>query len=163
TDERKKVIDFTDKYYNTPSVVVGAKDQKIEVSAAGLTGKVVAAQTSTVHADYAKKYYPDAKIKLYDTFDNATADLAAGRADVAIADLIVMDTFLKSDQGKGFEIKAKLPDDPTLGEGIGGGVRKTDTALRDKLNAAIKSVRQSGKYDEIAKKYFDFDIYGGSS
>jgi len=31
------------------------------------------------------------------------------------------------------------------------------------LNAAIKSVLQSGKYDEIAKKYFDFDIYGGSS
>ena len=39
-------------------------------------------------------------------------------------------------------------------------MRKEDTALKDKINAAIKAVRANGKYDEITKKYFDFDIYG---
>jgi polar amino acid transport system substrate-binding protein len=163
TDERRKVIDFTDKYYNTPSVVIGAKGQNIEITPAGLTGKIIGTETATTHANYAQKYYTGANIKLYDTFDNANADLVAGRVDVVIGDLVVLEPFLKSDQGKGLEIKAQLPDDPLLGDGIGGGVRKSDSALRNKLNAAIKSVRQSGKYNEIAKKYFDFDIYGGTS
>jgi ADP-ribose pyrophosphatase YjhB (NUDIX family) len=41
------------------------------------------------------------------------------------------------------------------------GEQMEDTALREKLNAAIKKVRESGDYDKITKKYFNFDIYGG--
>ena len=52
-------------------------------------------------------------------------------------------------------------DVEVLGPGIGAGIRKEDTELKDKINAAIKAVRANGKYDEITKKYFDFDIYGG--
>ena len=47
-----------------------------------------------------------------------------------------------------------------LGPGVGAGLRKEDTELKDKINAAIKAIRANGKYDEITKKYFDFDIYG---
>ena len=46
------------------------------------------------------------------------------------------------------------------GPGVGAGIRKEDTELKDKINAAIKAIRANGKYDEITKKYFDFDIYG---
>ena len=40
-------------------------------------------------------------------------------------------------------------------------MRKTDTALRDEFNAAIKAIRANGVYKKINDKYFDFDIYGG--
>jgi polar amino acid transport system substrate-binding protein len=54
-----------------------------------------------------------------------------------------------------------VKDDPAiLGSGIGGGLRKDDHALLEKLNAAIAAVRANGKYAEISKKYFDFDPYG---
>jgi polar amino acid transport system substrate-binding protein len=36
-----------------------------------------------------------------------------------------------------------------------------DTAIKERINAAIKALRENGKYDEITKKYFDIDIYGG--
>ena len=55
------------------------------------------------------------------------------------------------------------PDLEILGPGIGAGVRKEDTDLKEKINAAIKAVRANGKYDEITKKYFDFDIYGDAA
>jgi polar amino acid transport system substrate-binding protein len=164
TDERKKVIDFTDKYYQTPAVFVAAKDSAIQISEGGLKGKIIGVQTSTTHANYAQKAYGNvAQIKLYDTQDNANADLVAGRVDVLLADSIALDAFLQSDQGKDYEVKAKAPPDPLFGNGVGGGLRKEDTALKDKLNATIKTVRDNGTYDKIAKKYFSFDIYGSTS
>ncbi|HCV70621.1 MAG TPA: amino acid ABC transporter, partial [Agrobacterium sp.] len=46
------------------------------------------------------------------------------------------------------------------GNGAGVAVRKGDTALADKFTAAIAGIRANGKYQEINKKYFDFDVYG---
>ncbi len=40
---------------------------------------------------------------------------------------------------------------------------KEDTELLAKVNAGIKALLDSGEYDTIAKKYFDFDIYGPRS
>ncbi len=164
TEERKKEIDFSDKYYNTPTAVVGAKDQKFDATPEGLKGKVLGVQVSTVHAVYAKKHFGDsaAEIKEYQTQDEANQDLAAGRIDATQADGIALDEFLKSDQGKVCcDLKGYVePDLEVLGPGVGAGVRKGDTELAGKINAAIKEIRADGKYAEITKKYFDFDVYG---
>jgi polar amino acid transport system substrate-binding protein len=48
-----------------------------------------------------------------------------------------------------------------LGAGVGVGIRKGDTDLKTKINAAIKAIRANGTYDKFSKKYFDFDISGG--
>jgi ABC-type amino acid transport substrate-binding protein len=39
------------------------------------------------------------------------------------------------------------------------GVRKNDNQLKQRLNAAIKAVHDSGEYSAITKKYFAFDIW----
>ena len=52
------------------------------------------------------------------------------------------------------------PDDDVLGQGVGIGLRKGDTELKDKLNAAIKAIRENGTYAKFNAKYFDFDVYG---
>ena len=48
-----------------------------------------------------------------------------------------------------------------MGDGVGGAVRNDDTALLAKLNDGIAKIRADGTYDKIAKKYFNFDVYGG--
>ncbi|MDX8526505.1 transporter substrate-binding domain-containing protein [Mesorhizobium sp. MSK_1335] len=166
TNERKKTIDFSDKYYNTPTAIIGPKDQKFGATPDDLKGKVIGVQVSTVHAVYAKKHFTGAQeIKEYQTQDEANQDLAAGRIDAVQADSIALGEFLKSDQGKACcDLKGMVaPDDEVLGPGVGAGIRKEDTALKEKFNAGIKAIRANGKYDEISKKYFDFDIYGGAT
>lgn len=162
TAERMQTIDFSDKYYNTPTAIAGAKDQTFDASPEGLKGKIIGVQVSTVHAAYAKKHFTEAaEIKEYQTQDEANQDLAAGRIDATQADAIALDAFIKSDQGKACcDIKGNVaPDDEVLGPGVGAGLRKGD-ALKDKINAGIKAIRDNGKYAEITKKYFDFDVYG---
>jgi len=164
TEERLKTIDFSDKYYNTPTGIIGAKGDDFEATPEGLAGKIIGVQVSTIHADYADKYFGEsaAEIKQYQTQDEANQDLAAGRLDAVQADAIALDAFLKSDAGDCCELKGNVADDPAiLGAGVGVGLRKGDTELKEKVNAAIKAIRDNGTYDSFSKKYFDFDIYGG--
>jgi polar amino acid transport system substrate-binding protein len=164
TEERKQTIAFSDRYYYTSAAFVGPKGTEIDITPEGLNGKVLGVQTGTTHANYAQKTYQGgAEVKVYNTQDEVNADLVAGRIDVMLADQIAMDAFLKSDQGKDMEMKGEPPADPIFGEGVGVGLRKEDTELQAKLNAGIKALLDSGEYDRIAKKYFDFDIYGPRS
>jgi len=162
TEERKKTIDFSDKYYNTPAVIVAAKDSDISGEPASVAGKIVGVQVSTIHANYVEKHFGDAEAKTYNTFDEHNQDLVAGRVDAVVGDSLAMQPFLTSEAGKAYEIKSELNDVEIFGPGVGVGLRKEDTELKAKVNAAIKKIREDGTYDAISKKYFDFDIYGGN-
>ena len=163
TAERAQTIDFSDKYYNTPAMVMVAKDSAITPDAAGLTGKIVGVQVSTTHADYTAKYFAPvaAEVKTYQTQDEANQDLAAGRLDAVMADSIALQAFLDSETGKACcKSAGNVKSDPEiLGAGVGFGLRKGDPLLA-KLNDAIKAIRADGTYDTITKAYFPFDIYG---
>jgi polar amino acid transport system substrate-binding protein len=165
TEERKKSIDFSDKYYNTPTGIIGSKDVQFDATPEGLSGKIIGVQGSTVHEAYAKKHFGPtaAEIKVYQTQDEAQADLAAGRIDAVQADSLSLSAYLATDQGKACcDMKGDVAEDlEILGPGVGVGLRQGDTAVKERFNAAIKAIRANGKYDEITKKYFDFDIYGG--
>jgi len=163
TEERLKTIDFTDKYYNTPSKLIGPKDATPGATPEAVEGKTIGIQVSTVQSAYYAKHFADkAEEQTYQTLDEAFQDLSAGRIDYVFGDAIPLADFLKTDFGK--DCCADMGDvaaDPSvLGTGIGGGLRKEDTELKAKLNAAIAAVRASGKYDEITKAYFTFDVYG---
>lgn len=163
TDERLKTIDFTDKYYNTPSKLIGAKGVTPGASPDAVEGKTIGIQVSTVQSEYFKKYFADkAEEQTYQTLDEAFQDLAAGRIDYVFGDAIPLSDFLATDFGKDCcsDMGDVADDSAVLGIGIGGGLRKEDTDLKAKLNAAIAAVRASGKYDEISKAYFTFDVFG---
>ena len=165
TAERLKTIDFSDKYYNTPTGIIGAKGDDIKPTPEGLAGKTIGVQVSTVHQAYAVKHFAPAgvEVKEYQTQDEANQDLAAGRVDAVQADAIALDAFLKSDQGKQCcDYTGEVAEDvDVIGPGVGVGLRKGETELKEKINAAIKAIRENGTYDAFSKKYFDFDIYGG--
>jgi polar amino acid transport system substrate-binding protein len=162
TPERKQKVDFTDKYYNTPPAIAVPKDSDItEANEAALAGKVLGAQSSTTHSNYAEAHMKQSELKLYPTAEEYKLDLANGRIDAAIDDVVVLSEWLKTEDGACCKLLGTLPVDPEInGAGAGIAIRKGDDALREKLNAAIKAIRANGKYQEINAKYFPFDVYG---
>ena len=163
TEERKKTINFSDKYYNTPAALIAPKNLSIE-STDDLKGKKIAVQVSTTHSNYVEKHLSDGTdVKIYQDFNDHNQDLFAGRVDAVVADSLALAPFLESKEGSCCEVKMQLNDEEVFGIGVGAGIRKDDTELLAKFNAAIAQIRADGTYDEIAKKYFDFDIYGGSN
>ena len=163
TEERKKTIDFTDKYYNTPPAIAARKDASIKgTSVDDLAGKTIGVQSSTTHANYSQKTYTKSDVKLYPSSDQFKLDLVNGRLDAVNDDIVVLEDWLKSPEGSeccvlvgGVKI---IPEIHGIGAGFA--VRKEDTDLRDMLNKGIAAIRANGKYKEINDKYFDFDAYG---
>jgi polar amino acid transport system substrate-binding protein len=162
TDERKEVIDFTDKYYNTPPAIAAPTGSDLMgVTAEDLAGKRLGAQSSTTHSNYAEEHFPDADLQLYPTADEYKLDLQSGRIDAAIDDVVVLSEWLDTPEGDCCRIVGTLAIDPVInGIGAGVGIRKEDTDLKEMFNAAIKAIRENGKYEEINNQYFSFDVYG---
>ena len=163
TEERKKRVDFSKKYYNTPAKIVAAKGSGLEVTKKGLKGKRIGVQRGTTHQCFVEKMYPGAEVVMYASQEEVFQDLAIGRIDAQISDSIAADDgFLKTDAGKDFEfVGADQVDPACYGEGAGIAVRKKDGKLKGQFNKAIQAIRKNGTYQKINAKYFDFDIYGG--
>ena len=103
-----------------------------------LAGITIGAQTSTTHANYAEEKFPDAELKIYPSPDEYKLDLANGRLDAAIDDVVVLDEWVKSEAGACCRILGTLTPIPVInGAGAGIGIRKEDTDLRDMFNKAI--------------------------
>ncbi len=163
TEERKKKVAFTNKYYQTPAKFVTKKGSVKEFSPAVLKGKTVGVQRATTHDNYlTDNYGKDVKIKRYATQDEAYLDLTAGRVDFLLADSVaISDGFLKKPEGKDYEfVGPDLTDPKWFGNGAGIAIRKRDKDLVEMFNKAIEQIRADGTYKTIQDKYFNFNVYG---
>jgi len=162
TEERKRKIDFSNKYYDSGGVFIAPHGVTVDVADKGLSGKTVGTLAGSTYLCYLEKTYPTAKAVTYPNADTLYLDLTSGRLDAIFGDAVASDFgLLKTDAGKNMVFASKIINDRAcFGEGAGIGLRKEDVQLRADLNKAIVEVRQDGTYDKIEKKYFAYDIYG---
>ena len=168
TEERKQAVDFTGKYYNTPSCVVVKSALKLGAEAANFKGKKIGVLKASTQEKYAMgELQPaGATIVPYDAQDQVYLDIKSGRLDGTVADVVeVNGGFLSTPDGKDYACAGtRIPvefDAKYFGAGAGVAIRKEDTALRDALNAGIKAIRDSGKWKELAEKHVPgVDIWG---
>ena len=163
TDDRKKVVDFSDKYYNTPSRIVVKADTPF-ADLSSLKGKNIGVLKGSTQEKYAMGDLKPAGVKVvpYEAQDQVYLDIKSGRLDGTVADSVeVTGGFLSKPEGQGYGfVGPVLNDVKYYGYGVGIAMRQGETVLRDELNGAIKSIRANGVYETISKKYFDFDVYG---
>ncbi|MEO3387416.1 ABC transporter substrate-binding protein [Mesorhizobium sp. CAU 1741] len=163
TDERMEQVDFTNKYYNTPPAIAAPKDTDIAgVTKEDLAGKAIGVQGSTTHSNYSEATYTDSDVRSYPTADEYKLDIINGRIDAVNDDITVLEEWLATEEGACCKIVGTItPVDEIHGKGAGIAIRKGETELAEKFNAAIDAIRENGKYKEINDKYFSFDAYGG--
>lgn len=157
TQERAKVVAFSEPYFNNTLVLVAKKDSPLGIK--DIDGKSVAIQQATVSADYLAQHHPNAVIKSYDKQDNAYLDLKAGRVDFMLSDIVPMLDWLKSENGSDFEVKGDPID---IDDKVAIALRKDDAELKAKFDGAILALKQNGEYDKIVSKYFDLATIGVS-
>ncbi|MBL8512863.1 MAG: ABC transporter substrate-binding protein [Betaproteobacteria bacterium] len=164
TDERMRQIDFSDKYYHTPTRLVVKQGSPLTPTPEGLRGKKLGVQRATTHDKFVSAMFAGSDIQRYANQDDAFKDLVAGKLDAVLVDTVNASWgFFKTPAGKGFAFAGQVFMDPKyFGYGAGVGVRKSDADLRNKFNDAIAAIRKDGTYKKINDKYFDFDIYGGA-
>ena len=145
TDERDEVIDFTQEYFPPdPSTYVA-----LAGASADATKGVVAAQTNTIQAAYVAS--SGATVVEFATPDETIAAVRSGEADAVLAD----DAFLK-DIVKGSNGELVFVGDPVaIGGGVGMGVRESDGELKEKMDAAIASMKADGSLSALIAKWFD--------
>lgn len=164
TPARQEQIAFSEKLFNTPTRLVAKKGSNLMPDAKSVKGKRIGVEQGTIQETYAKVHWAPAGASVvpYQNQDQVYADLIAGRLDGALQDAVQADIgFLKTARGKDFQFAGGDIDDPkTLGNGAGIGLRKEDADLKAKIDKAITDMRKDCTYDKIAKKYFDFDVYG---
>jgi arginine/ornithine transport system substrate-binding protein len=166
TEDRLKQIDFTDKYYNTPSYVVVRKDFNY-TGPSSLKGKKIGVLKSSTQEKYAlgELKPAGADVLAYAGQDQVYLDILAGRIDGTVANFVeITDAFLKKPEGKDFKLAGpELHDPKYFGIGAGVGLRKGDSALKAELNTAINAIRADGTYKKINDSYFakyKLDVYG---
>jgi len=163
TPERARVVDFTKRYYKTPSAIVVKKSVKYD-GPASLKGMKIGVLKASTQEKWALGELKPAGVTVvpYQSQDQVYLDLQAGRLDGTVADKVeVNGGFLRKPEGKDYGYVGHDQYEPKYyGEGIGIAMRKGQADLKKQLDDAIDAIRKNGTYDKIAKKYFDFDPYG---
>ena len=144
-EERKAVIAFTQDYLPpAPSSYVALQD------GVDLEGGVIAVQTGTVQASHIAE--TGATLLEFPNIDQVLAAIRNGEADAGFGDHEVMRPFVEDSNDLVF-----VGEQVNLDEGIGVGVRQSDTELREKLDAAITAMKEDGSLNELIRKHFGDD------
>jgi arginine/ornithine transport system substrate-binding protein len=155
TEERAERVLFSEPYYNTPGGWFAREDFSTDVTdMAAMEGKVVGVQRGTTMDTYVTENMGGiVTIKRYTTADDMVLDLEGERLDVVFVDYPVGEQTILSKEG--FK---EVGEPVKLGQGVGVAMRKRDTDLAEDVNAALATLKEDGTYDEIMKKYFNYDI-----
>lgn len=147
-DSRKKVIDFSDGYYDSGFILMVPIDSTIK-SAADLAGKKLAVKTGTSATDYAKEHFKETELRLFPNSGNAYLEVITGRVDAAMHDTPNVLYFIKKN-GRG---KVKSVGTQMMAHQYGIAFPKGST-LVTKVNGALAKLKADGTYNVIFKKWF---------
>ncbi|MCG6111877.1 MAG: transporter substrate-binding domain-containing protein [Paracoccus sp.] len=147
-EERQAVIAFTQPYTPATPSAYAALSGDVDVE-----GGVVAAQTNTIQAGYVAE--TGATLIEFPNPDQAVAAVRNGEADAILADRDFLAPIVAESGGELVWVDGM--DRVALGEGIGMGLRQSDTELLATFDAQITAMKEDGTLNELIVKWFGDD------
>lgn len=147
TEERQRSVEFTDTYANSNQVAIVKEDSDIAGSA-DLEGKTIGVQLGTT-GDALATEIKDATVERYNKGLEAVQSLTQGKIDAVVIDQATAQAFVNKTEG------IKILEEKMSKEEYAIAIKKGNTELVEKMNAAIAELKSEGKIDEIVAKYMD--------
>ena len=141
TEERQRSVEFTDTYANSNQVAIVKEDSDITGSDA-LAGKIIGVQLGTT-GDALATEIKDATVERYNKGLEAVQSLTQGKIDAVVIDQATAEAFVKKTEG------IKILEEKMSEEEYAIAIKKGNMELVEKMNEAIKELKEEGKIDEI--------------
>ena len=149
TEERKENVTFSDPYYDSGLTIIVREGEEAIQSFKDLEGKKVAVQIGTTSSEEVHKIAV-AEVKELNTPADCFMELKAMGVDAVVNDRPVNDYYISKSGATGVK---ELPDRLTS-ESYGMAMAKNNKELQQKVNDALKKLKDNGEYQKIYEKWF---------
>ena len=147
TEDRMQSVDFSDTYAKASQKIIVTEDSEI-ASPDDLKGVIVGVQLGTTGDIYVSDLEADGTtVERYNKGFEAVQALSQGKIDAVVIDGEPAKTFVAETQG------LKILDESFTDEEYAIAVKKGNTELLEKINGALKTLKDNGTLDEIVAKY----------
>ena len=146
TDERQKVMDFSDTYAEGIQSVIVPEGSDI-ASVDDLAGKTIGTQRGTTGYIYCTDDFGEDSVVAYDNGLTAVQALNNGQVDAVVIDNAPAKEFVAANTG------LKILDTAYAQEDYAIGVAKGNTALLNAINGALEELQADGTLQSIVDKY----------
>ncbi|MCT9010231.1 glutamate ABC transporter substrate-binding protein [Streptomyces rhizosphaerihabitans] len=151
TDERKQKVDFAGPYLLAHQDLLVKTDSDI-TKGTDLNGKKLCSVTGSTSAQNVKdSIAPKANLRKYSGYSECIAGLQSGAVDAVTTDDSILAGFAAQDKYKG---QFKLAGLKLSNENYGVGIKKGDTELEKKINAALTKMVADGAWKTAVEKNF---------
>ena len=147
-EKRKKFVDFSDPYYTSGLIIMVPSSDTTTKSIKDLEGKKIGAQVGTTGMFRAEKV-PSAKVVTCANAAETFLEFQNGGVDAVIQDFPVVAYYVAQGGNKGRLVGPKME-----AEEYGIAVTKGNKELVAQINKALASLKKSGEFQRIYKKWF---------
>ena len=144
TEERKQAVDFAGPYFVAHQDLLVRRNEEDITGPETLTGKTLCSVPGTTSADtIATRYGGTVRLKEFPRYSDCVTALAAGDVDAVTTDDVILAGFAAQPEYRG---RLKLLGKGFTDERYGIGVRKGDTAMVQKVTAALQQYVADGSW-----------------
>lgn len=147
TDERRKVVDFTDPYYPGGLVIMVKKGNTAIRGPEDLNGRKVSVQVGTKSVNFLKEKFPGAQRVEVEKNQEMFQLVEIGRADAAVTGKPAAKLY-ERERGT-----LHVLDKQLTVEEYGFAIRKDEPELTRQFNDALKKLKADGSYQKLVDKY----------
>ncbi|MCI5836847.1 MAG: basic amino acid ABC transporter substrate-binding protein [Veillonellaceae bacterium] len=150
TPARAEKIDFSLPYYEAGLSIL-VKDDSAITSVDELAGKMIAVQLGTTGADRAAEI-PGAQLRTFDHNSEALLEMKKGGVDAVLSDTAVLQYYAGTTADAHVKVIPIQSDEPKY---FGLAMAKGNTALKEKVDNALREMKKDGSLDALHMKYFN--------